>query len=198
MYGEVKRPNQSFLSNLIGWNTYDEFKSYAPKIVLVYSCVLLVLFLLTLCCHWSWVSSLFSIATGYSLVFIAYLIEIILLLDREVKMDIEDEHSWNGPTYKKPKTYTFTVIWAILLCVMAIAAAYFTNRYKKAYGFECSTVLYEEDTNTYHYFDDCENISGDIQEVHGYEIDSNEAEPCDYCLEIIEDNDEQMGRLHPD
>ena len=58
---------QSFLSNIIGRKTYDEFKGYAKVIIAIGTCVLSIILLLSLFFHWSFINNLLSLVTGTSL-----------------------------------------------------------------------------------------------------------------------------------
>ena len=78
---------KSFISNLIGRNTYDTIKEYAKKILAIGTCVLAVLFGLSFICHYSFVSSLLSLVTGTSLLFILYIAALIISLDHEVEVE---------------------------------------------------------------------------------------------------------------
>lgn len=195
-------PKISFLSSWLGENTYNEFKEMAPVVVGIGSCVLGVLFALSQYFHWGWVSSLLNMATGYSLLFIVYLLGIMLLLDIEVKMDAVYYKDWleeKHVRYEKPTRYAFTVAWNIVLILAGIAAMYYSNQYKKEYSFECSTVGIEEGRDTYHLFKDCDNIHGNVYKVKGYEAKEKGAQLCRTCKSIEEDYDvdEPYVRMRP-
>jgi len=168
---------KSFLSNLLGRNTYDTFKDYAKIIVPIGTCILAILFTLTFFVHWNIVSSLLSLVTGTSLLFIAYIGVIILLLDFEVDVE-EPERSyyWEEPVkVKSRKEYKLTIAWGILLIMLGVTAIYFSNKYRKHYSFECSTFLVDEKAGIYHldYDNDCEfaTESDNLIRMKGYEIE---------------------------
>lgn len=77
----VKR---SFISNLIGQDHYDGIKKYAKIIISIGTCILAILFLLTCFFHWRFLSTLLNLVTGKSLLFVAYVVAFILVLDIEV------------------------------------------------------------------------------------------------------------------
>lgn len=178
-FWEAIQKKQSFLSHWLGRDTYDMFKRRAPKDVVVGCCIYGVIYALSFCCHWSWVSELLSWATGYSLFFIAYLFIAIVFLDREVEMEAGNE---------KNCTYALTVLWNILLLIAGFAAMYYSDKYAEKYSLECSTVGYEEYTNTYHIFEDCENTNGSVRKMKGYEAIEKGAKLCGSCEGIMEED----------
>ena len=73
-----------------------------------------------------------NIALGTSLVFIAYVLGVILLLDFGV--DVEMKEYRNGRfslPEVMPSNFKNTIIWAYTLFILGIAAIYFSNKYKK-------------------------------------------------------------------
>ncbi len=87
----VKR---SFLSNLIGSYTYEELKYYAKYILAIGTCVLVVLYLLSIFFHWSFISRLLNLTTGTSLLFTVYIAAAIICLDKEVEVDESENSYW--------------------------------------------------------------------------------------------------------
>ena len=81
---------QSFLSNLIGRNTYDGMLEYAKPIVICGTSVWIVLFVLSYFFHLEIISYMVSLVNGTSLLFMAYVFEAILLLDRQVDQEIPE------------------------------------------------------------------------------------------------------------
>lgn len=79
---------QSFLSKLLGRNTYNYFKKISKIIVLAYTIILIVLFWMSSFCYWSFFSWIFSIFTGTSLFFVLFVITMVVLFDFEV--DVEE------------------------------------------------------------------------------------------------------------
>lgn len=119
----VKR---SFLSNIIGRNTYDEFKCYAKVIIAIGTCVLSIVLLLSLFFHWSFISSLLSLVTGTSLLFIAYIAA--LVLDMEVDVYEPEKSYWSEPEKKpKPAAYKLTIVWGVVLVALGISANHRTT-----------------------------------------------------------------------
>ena len=107
---------QSFLSNIIGRNTYDEFKGYAKVIIAIGTCVLAIVLLLSIFFHWSFISSLLSLITGTSLLFIIYIAALVLALDIEVDVDEPENSYWSEPEKKsKPAAYKLTIAWGVVL-----------------------------------------------------------------------------------
>lgn len=192
----VKR---SFLSNLIGRNTYDELKGYARKIIAIGTCVLVVLFGLSLICHYSFVSSTLSMVTGTSLLFIVYIAALIVLLDYEVDVEeyslFEEKNEGCSRNYierkeiEKTREYKRTIVWGIVLILLGVLAVYFSNRYRKHYAFECETYLVDHQAGIYHFDLDngCELIeAGNWERLHGYQINKS-YKLCNWCENWAED-----------
>ena len=178
---------QSFLSNIIGRNTYDEFKGYAKVIIAIGTCVLAIVLLLSIFFHWSFISSLLSLITGTSLLFIIYIAALVLALDIEVDVDEPEKKS-------KPAAYKLTIAWGVVLVALGISAIYFSNKYRKYYAFECNTFLVDHQTEIYHldWDNDCEVAakSGNLETMQGYEIDKSYT-LCEWCEEWAEDAEDE-------
>lgn len=184
---------QSFLSNIIGRKTYDEYKSYAMIVLVIGTCVIAVVLLLSFFFHWGIIRSLLNGLTGTSLLFIAYVAAIVLALDIEVEVEVvEPERSyWSKPENKpKPTAYNLTIVWGVALIAFGIGAIYFSNKYRKHYAFECDTFLVDHQAGIYHldWNNDCENAAEteDLVKMHGYQIDKSYT-LCEWCEEWAED-----------
>ena len=188
----MAQEKRSFLSNLIGSNTYEELKYYAKFILAIGTCVLAVLYLLSIFFHWSFISRLLNLTTGTSLLFIVYIASVIICLDKEVEVDEPESSYWSKPA-NTPKTppYRLTIVWGILLMVLGITAIFFSNRYRKQYAFDCSTIMVDREAGIYHleWIEDCEIAaeSEDLKEMKGYEIKGLNYRFCDWCREYVEE-----------
>lgn len=187
----MAKVKQSFLSNLLGRNNYNEFKDYAKIIIAIGTCILAIVLPLTLFLHWSFISSLLNWFTGTSLTFIAYIASLILVLDIEVDVEEDESYSCQEPEKKpKPISYKLTIAWGVILIALGIAAIYFSNRYRMHYAFECDTFLVDHQHQMYHL--DCNNrceiaIETDgLEKMKGYEIEASYT-ICDWCKEWAED-----------
>lgn len=78
---------QSFLSNIIGRDTYNYIKSHAKAIIAPGSCILAIILSLSLCFHWGVISYLLNLVTGTSLLCIVYIAALVVILDIEVDVD---------------------------------------------------------------------------------------------------------------
>lgn len=176
---------QSFISNLIGRDTYDEFKEKAKIVIAIGTCILAVLLLLTNFFHWGFLSTLLNLVTGTSLLFIAYVAALILVLDIEVDIEEPERYYWSEPVKQpKPIQYKLTIVWGIILIVLGIGAIYFSNDYRKQYSFECDIYLVDHQEKIYHldWDIDCEVAaeSSHLVKMKGYEIDKS-YKLCDWC-----------------
>lgn len=191
---------QSFLSNLIGEDCYEEYTRMAMKIVGVGGLVLVVLFTLSYFCHSGIINYLLKLTTGTSLLFIAYIAACILLLDIRVEVEKLEQKRWGEKKESpKPLKYKLTIVWSIILLVLGVAAIYFSNKYRNQYDFECTTFLVDHKAHVYHldWNDDCEeaaNAEG-LEEIFGYEIDDSYTF-CEGCEEYEEDVESEAAITH--
>ena len=183
---------KSFLSNIIGKNLYDELKDYAKPIFLIGTVILVLLFLLSFFVHWRFVSRMLNLVSGTSLLFIVYVAASILFLDKEV--EVEGSFCYYGyDSNQMPKTRSFklTIVWSVVLLLVGLSAIFFSNRYRKQYSFDCSTILVDQSAGIYHleWIDDCEVAadSDGLVEMKGYEIKGRGYKICDWCKEYAED-----------
>lgn len=181
---------QSFLSNLIGKNTYEELNGYARIIILVGTCLLLLFGGLSVFFHADIINWILKLITGTSLLFIAYIGALILVLDIQVNVDEPERISWEAPLdVPKPMKYKLTIFWGLLLVISGIIAIYFTNKYRKQYAFECESFLVDTSNGIYHLdYTDCEiaEESNNLEEKKGYEI-GDTYHFCEWCKEWLED-----------
>ena len=153
---------QSFLSNIVGANTYHEYKGYAKTII-----------------------------TGTSILFIVYIAALVLVLDIQVDVDEPESGYWYKPEKKpRPTTYKLTVVWGVVLIALGISAIYFSNQSRKNYAFECDTFLVDLQAGIYHFDwdNDCEVASEatDLEKMQGYQIDKSYT-LCEWCKEWAEE-----------
>ena len=177
---------QSFLSNLLGKSTYEDFSCFARYIVGLGSFILIVLFFLSYFFHSGIVLELLKIAV-FSPLLIAYVIACILLLDVRINIEkteqIRRERAKNTP---KPFKYKLTIVWTIILLILGVTVICFSFRYAIKYEFECTTFLVDHKTHLYHsdWNDVCEKMQDaeDLELMHGYEIDDTYS----FCKECRE------------
>jgi len=182
----------SFIKSILGTNTYAEFKGYAKKYIPIATIVLVILLVLTYFFHWGFLSSILNLITGTSLIFIAYILGVVLLLDFGV--DVELEETWNG-SYRmpeaKPEGYNNTKVWGIVLIILVIGAIYFSNKYRKHYAFECETFLVDENNGIYHLEDgNDEEVMEYTTKMKGYEVVKLGYTFCESCKEWEEEAEE--------
>lgn len=179
----------SYIKKLLGDRTYENFSGYAKTYIPIATIILVVLFVLSQFVHWKIVSWLLNLTLGTSLLFIAYVLGVILLLDFGV--DVEMKEDWNGK-YSLPEVmpspFKNTIIWAYTLLILGIAAIYFSNKYKKNYAFECQTFLVDENRGIYHLEDG--NDDEDMEyttKMKGYELEKLNYTFCESCREWVEE-----------
>ena len=183
---------KSFISDLIGRDFYDGLKGYAKPIILIGSCIIAVLLFLSFFVHWKFISSLLSLVTGTSLLFIIYVAALILVLDKEVEVEEPDKYyRFESDQTPKTRAYKLTIVWGVVLLLLGITAVFFSNRYRKRYAFDCSTILVDHKAGIFHlkWIDDCEvaAASEDLEEMKGYEIKGMGYKICEWCEEYAEE-----------
>lgn len=185
----------SYIKKLIGERTYEEFRGYARTCIPIATIILVLLLILSKFVHWGIVSWLLNLALGTSLVFIAYVLGVILLLDFGV--DVEMKEDWNGKLSLPevmPSNYKNTIIWAYTLLVLGVTAIYFSNKYRKNYAFECQTFLVDENRGIYHLEDG--NDEEDMEyttEMKGYELEDYNYTFCESCREWVEEMESEYA-----
>ena len=180
----------SFLKKIIGRQTYNGIKDTANQVVPIATCVLILLLGLSLFVHWTFISSILSLITGYSLIFIAYIIGLIVWLDKGVDVALQKEYRGYAFPKKEPKGFKKTKVRGIMLVILGIVAIYFSNVYRKQYAFECDTFLVDHQKKTYHldWDNDCEEaeMASRLEKMKGYQIDDSYTF-CYWCEEWAED-----------
>ena len=185
----------SYIKKLIGESTYEEFRGYAKTCIPIATIILVLLLILSQFVHWGIVSWLLNLALGTSLVFIAYVLGVILLLDFGV--DVEMKEDWNGKLSLPevlPSNFKNTIIWAYTLLILGVVAIYFSNKYRKNYAFECQTFLVDENRGIYHLEDG--NDEEDMEyttEMKGYELEDYNYTFCESCREWVEEMESEYA-----
>ncbi len=177
----------SFLKKIIGGNLYDEIKKYARKIVPIATCILVALWVLSFIFHWGFISSLLNITTGTSLIFVAYIIGLIVLLDKGIDVVLEESND-RYPRYSFPKKepigFKKTIVRGVVLIIFGLAAIILSNNYRNHYAFDCDTFLVDHEHQIYHL--DCNNRceiareADELEKMKGYEIEESYT-ICDWC-----------------
>lgn len=168
---------ESFFMRIMG-DFYDFVSDLAIPIVRIGTPAFFVLLGLTFVCHWSIVCNLFSIASGFSILFLAYIISVIFVIDRLLLYRVFKQ--------KSPK-YSTTAIWGIALILAGIGACILTNNYKKQYRFECTEWYVDDPNGIYHWNKKCERMSTSTYTAKGYEFCDKGLAFCDYCKEEMDE-----------
>lgn len=182
---------QSFFSNLIGENSYEQFTQYAKIIVAVGTCLLVIFVSLSLFFHSGIINWFLQLLTGTSLLFIAYVAAWIILLDIKVDVEEPERHAWGEPKKtQRSLLYKLTVVWGVVIILLGISAIYISNKYRKHYAFECDTFLVDHQQRIYHveWNDDCDiaNKAEVLEKMYGYEIDKS-YNLCESCHDFLDD-----------
>ena len=191
---------QSFISNLIGRNTYKGIKEHALPIVAAGTNILVVLYILSFFFHASIISYLVELFNGFSLLFLAYISALIILLDYQVEIDEPEESPWKKtPKEPKPFKYKLTIAWGVVLIALGIIAIIYSNKYRKQYAFECETFLVDENAGLFHLNMDIDCPSADaadyLEEMKGYQIDKS-YKFCEDCEIVVEEGESESYTTH--
>lgn len=181
--------SNSFLKQILGVDTYEGFRYFNNNLFLIYVAVLFVTYVLSFFVYWSIVSKILQLLTGTSLLSVLFLCCLILKLD--IPFTQKEEYTEVDVCYNK-KHYRLTKVWAVFLCLFGILSIYFSERYSDNYDFKSSIVFVDEQSNTYHLFENCEDISdiSVLKEMKGHEaleLGYELCPECEYLLEEYED-----------
>lgn len=185
----------SYIKKLLGDQNYEKFRGYAKTYIPITTIILVVLLVIPQFAHWGIVSWLLNLTLGTSLIFIAYILGVILLLDFGV--DVEMKEDWDGRLSLPevmPSNFKSTIIWTYTLLILGIAAIYFSNKYRKNYSFECQTFLVDENRGIYHLEDG--NDDEDMEyttEMKGYELENYNYTFCESCRERVEEMESEYS-----
>lgn len=182
-----ERYRYSYIKKILGEDTYEDYRGYAKTYIPVATIILALLLVLSQFVHWGIVSWLLNLTLGTSLVFIAYVLGAILLLNFEVDVEMEEDRNGKLSLPKIiPFNFKITIVWAYTLLILGIAAIYFSNKYRKNYAFECKTFLVDEE-GVYHLKNnDDENIEYTTK-MKGYELENHNYTFCTSCREWAEE-----------
>lgn len=179
----------SYIKKLLGDQNYEKFRGYAKTYIPITTIILVVLLVISQFVHWRTVSWLLNLALGTSLIFIAYILGVILLLDFGV--DVEMKEDWDDRLSLPevmPSNFKSTIIWTYTLLILGIAAIYFSNKYRKNYSFECQTFLVDENRGIYHLEDGNDDEDREYTtEMKGYELENYNYTFCESCRERVEE-----------
>lgn len=179
----------SYIKKLLCDQNYEKFRGYAKTYIPITTIILVVLLVISQFVHWRTVSWLLNLALGTSLIFIAYILGVILLLDFGV--DVEMKEDWDDRLSLPevmPSNFKSTIIWTYTLLILGIAAIYFSNKYRKNYSFECQTFLVDENRGIYHLEDGNDDEDREYTtEMKGYELENYNYTFCESCRERVEE-----------
>lgn len=177
----------SFISIFFGSDNYEKMKIFASRIFLLGTPILVLLYVLSYLFHNDVICFFIGLLTGFSLLFIAYVLGVIVFLDIKVEVDDYPENDWDMRNYE-PKSfkYKLTKVWTIILIITGITLIYVSNRYRKYYVFECETYLVDKKAGIYHldWYGECEKATKaeELEPLKGFQIEKD-YKFCDYCEE---------------
>ena len=182
----------SFLSSVLGRESYNNLSSSARPIVIIGSCILIVAVLLSLGVYSSFIRWVLNLITGTSLLFIAYLAALLLLLDAKIGIDNSSKKIKLFPL-RAPKRIAenLSTVISLILLILGITAVIVSNNYRKQYAFDCTTFYVDTENGIYHldWNRGCEKAkeANCLEEMKGYEFRKLEYSLCEECEEYEED-----------
>lgn len=171
----IMNSKESFLSNLVGNENYNNWKPDAKRVFIAYSVLLVLLFLLKDVWHWKFASEMFSLFTGSSLFFMLYVAFAILFFDVRVDL-VYGLRNWK---------YKLTSVWGVTLVVLGISAVIYTNHIRRDYALECMYCFIEEDTRCFHIHKSCGSIKG-TEKLKGSKVFKAKELGFRFCVECEE------------
>ena len=194
----MSKVKRSFLSDILGRSTYEEFRGCAPIIIAIGTCVLSILFVLSFFLHWKWISNLLNMVTGTSILFALYAAAFVVALDIGIDVEKPEDNylsdDTNPKNTTKPAGYGLTTIWTVTLIALGIAAIHFSGKYSKHYAFECTTFLVDREERIYHIRNNGCEVAKEtfgLEEMKGYQIEQDSYTLCQWCEEWAEDAEEE-------
>ena len=181
---------QVIFDKTIGTIEYENMSKIGGVTLVLGTPIIIVTFILSLFLHWTCISDFLLGISGYSLIFIAYVVVSIIFIDSKLH-----EFCCRIISHKKKKwIWRQSVFRACVLFAIGICSIVYTERYSTNYAFQCETFLVDEVKNIYHidcFIDDCEEINIDtyLIKLKGYqimELDIPICEQCDYMAAVAE------------
>ena len=192
---------ESFLSNLIGEDSFENCSELSKMIVIIGGILLLLFFILSHSFHSNIVNLFLRLTTGLSILFIGYVVMCIIALDIRVEYEVSEENLVEEKkNFKKTLKYKLTIVWMVILILLGLFAIYFTDKYRNKYDFECTTFWVDHAAHVYHldWNDDCEYAENaeELVEMNGYEISESYSlcKGCKECAEEMEMEDDRLMR----
>ena len=191
--------SHSFIKKILGEEFYWTIKRIPPKILLIYTCIVVATLILSCFVHWGFISSTLSLLTGLSIFFVAYVLCCIVFFDKPVEVELGHDFGFKYVLPKEmPKSYNKTKVYGIVMIILGVAAILISHFYRKDYAFECETFLVDENKGIYHldgYNDDCSEIDDDANliRMQGYEIEELNCSFCPSCEEWAEYAEGEFG-----
>ena len=187
----MTRVKKSFISNILGSDTYDWLNDHAIIIVPIGACLLALFIGLSFFFHSCIINWFLQLLTGTSLLFMAYIAVLVVFLDIQVSVNEPESDIWEEPEEPHHSSaYRLTIVWGVFLIILGIGAIYASNKYRKRYAFECDTFLVDHKKGIYHteLYDDCESAieANELDEMYGYEISATYT-LCESCKGFLEE-----------
>lgn len=142
------------------------------KILIGYTILLVIVYAISFIIHCSFICHLLYILTGFSLLFIAYIICIVAFLDG-IKI------------FHKPHKNIIILRW-IFYITFILVALFATHKYTKKYDFDSRTFYVEKDKGVYHLFKNCNSIENpdELTTMKGYKINKHDYTVCITCEQL--------------
>lgn len=174
---------------------YEDYKKNSYYIVLIGTVLILALLIASHLCFSKFVATCMHYTMGFSLIFIVYWIEVIILLDfrttyvshfdtLHVRFGYGNTLVWDE--FYVDQVRTKTMVWNLIVAAIGVFLLIWGEVYKSRYEFACGEYILDPLTKEYHIWDECERINDNCITVRGYQIkDKKTYHLCPDCREGI-------------
>lgn len=178
---------KSVIYELLGDDLYSIFEDIPKRIIAISTLIICVIYALSFFCHFRLAAILFNLCSGVSPLFLAYLLSVIVFIDKRRKVIEVDS--------KKSIKYIWFISKGIILLVLGVAAIVLTGNINKHNAFEYSEYVVDMQTGYYHYPDvDCPEIQDydDLFLMTGEEIEeTTDCRLCPWCRKYMQRAEEE-------
>lgn len=172
---------KSVIYELFGDNLYSIFEDIPKRIIAISTLIICVLYALSFFCHFRLAAILFNLCSGVSPLFLAYILSVIVFIDKRRKVIKVDS--------KKSIKYIWFISKGIILLIFGVAAIVLTGNINKHNAFAYSEYVVDMQTGYYHYPDiGCPEIQDcdDLVLMTGEEIEeTTDGMLCPWCRDYM-------------
>lgn len=157
---------------------------------LIFTPIIIILFVLSLFFENSLLSTLIQISMGLTIIHMGYVFSLLITIEDifiSEKDRIRSTITNYNSRHSQLKKYNY--IQAFVSIILLFTLSYFPYKYSKQYVLKCETFYLDTYTGIYHIYDDCECITSldGIERCKGSTFINKEYQMCELCVETQED-----------